>query len=73
MVSAPVAMIADAERLDKSGVPFHRYGEGQWALGGGDDAAVAVGLLLETLVLLYDYGVVAIEFLIPLDRTEIGG
>jgi len=39
----------------------------------GDEAAVTVGLLLEGLMLLNQHVGVAVEFLIPLDGSEIGG
>ena len=52
---------------------FHRNGECLGAVGCGYDAAVAIGLFLIRVVLLYHTAVVAVKLLIPLDRTEIGG
>lgn len=49
------------------------HGEGLHALGGSYETAVAVGLLLKRLVLLYQHARVATEFLVPLNGTEIGG
>ena len=43
------------------------------AVGGGDEAAVAVSLFLETLPLLYLHLIGTIEFLVPLYGSEIGG
>lgn len=42
-------------------------------IGGGDDTAIAIGLLLEALHAFYAAFVVPIEFLVPLDRAEVGG
>ena len=52
---------------------FHRHRKHLRTVGRCYAAAVAVGLLLEMIVLLYLAMVVSIEFLIPLDRAEIGG
>ena len=50
-----------------------RYGESLWTIGCGNDHAVAVGLLDETLMPLYQTGLMPVKFLIPLYRTEISG
>lgn len=51
----------------------HRHSEWLYALSGGDETAVAVGLFLERLVLLYQHARIATELLVPLDGSEIGG
>ena len=52
---------------------LYGYGEGLQTVGGGNDATVAIGLLLIGVVLFYQATVVAVKLLIPLHRTEIGG
>ena len=51
------------------------YGDRQrlHSIGCSYDTTVAIGLFLEGVVLLYQAMVVAVEFLIPLDGTEISG
>lgn len=76
MDMSPVTMVADAHI-------FHRtfyavkliYGNGKRlrTIGRGYNTAVTVGLLDEVIVPFYQAGFVAVELLIPLDRTEIGG
>ena len=51
----------------------NRHSEGLDAVGGGDEATVAVGLFLKTLPLLYLYLIGTIEFLVPLYGSEISG
>ena len=50
---------------------FNGNGEGLGALSGGNDAAAAVGLFDEVLVLFYPSLIGTIELLIPLYRPEI--
>ena len=60
-------------QLGEAGGGF--YGDGQClrTLCSGDDTAVAVGLLLERLIALYPHLVGTVEFLVPLDGSEVGG
>ena len=51
----------------------YRNCEGLQAVGGGDDATVPVGLFLVGVVLFDETMVIAVEFLIPLYGTKIGG
>jgi hypothetical protein len=72
----PVAVVAQAD-------VFHgafqavvlRDGQRQrlQAVGGGDDTAVAVGLLHEIVMSLDEAAVITVELLVPLHRTEISG
>ena len=48
-------------------------GEGEGAVGGWDEHAVAISLLDKALVALYQALVVAVQLLIPLNGAEIGG
>lgn len=52
---------------------FNGDSECLYALSRCNEATVAIGLLGESLMLLYQNGVIAIEFLVPLHWTEIGG
>jgi hypothetical protein len=66
-------MVADTDITDALRVAaLDGNGQGLDALGGGYQAAVAIGLLLKVLPLLYDNRSGPIQFLIPLYRTEIG-
>ena len=76
MQVAPIAMVADADIARLGNVVdifLHGHGERLRSLRGGDDAAVAVGLLNEMVVLLNDAQRVAVKLLVPLHRTEISG
>lgn len=74
----PGAMVGDAHIFHLRLVDtqplwaLHRDSEGLQALGGGDDAAVAVSLFEKVVVLLYETRVIAVQLLIPLYRAEIG-
>ena len=52
---------------------FYRNGKCLYAIGCGNDTAIAIGLLLERVVLLYQAMVIAVQLLIPLYRTKVGG
>lgn len=70
----PVAMVADAYIAHLAFVALvflYGHGESLRARRSGYDAAVAIGLLQEVVVLLNEAGIEAVEFLIPLHRTEI--
>ena len=69
---APVAVVGK-QWVACRGCVLDGHGEGLHALSGRDETAVAVGLLLKRLVLLYQHARVATEFLVPLNGTEIGG
>ena len=49
----------------------YRDGKRLHTLRGGYEAAVAVGLLLEGLVLLNEHTVIAVQLLVPLHGAEI--
>ena len=74
---SPISMIGDADIAERSfgKLPVVRasYGNAQclWAVGGGNDAAIAVGLFDEMLVLLNPNLRIAIDFLVPLNGTKI--
>ena len=71
---APIGMIRDTDILHRHRrIVIRRDGESQRTIGGGYDHAIAISLLDETLMALYQALIVAMEFLIPLHRTEIGG
>ena len=73
---APGAVVADAyvtHLAFQSVVALDGDGKGLCALCRGDDAAVAVGLLDEVIVLLDIAETGAVELLIPLYRAEICG
>ena len=72
---APLAVVADAyvARERFVGVVADGYGERLRPVGCGDDTAVAVGLLHETVHPLDSHVMVSVQLLIPLHRTEIGG
>lgn len=68
---APVAMIADADILDKRRcATFNGHGKGLHTIGGGYQAAVAIGLLQETLPLFNQHSVSPMQLLIPLHRPK---
>ena len=75
---SPVPVVADTDVSDE-GFIFGTvtlqdwHGERLGAIGCGYDAPVSVGLLLEMLVLLNNAQAVTVQFLIPLNRPEIGG
>ena len=71
----PVAVVADAYVAGEAARVVVCYGNGKclYAVRGGDAATVAVGLFHETVVLFHPYLLVAIEFLVPLHGSEIGG
>ena len=77
MEVAPVAVVADVKVTDSRFLVSRRtlYGNGQClhTLCGCDDTAVAVGLFLERLMTLYPHLVGTVEFLVPLDGSEVGG
>ena len=52
---------------------FYWNSESLHAIGCSNDTAVAIGLFLEGVVLLYHTMVVAIQFLIPLYRAKVSG
>ena len=76
----PVAMIADAHILYHAFLQrlsvvllhaFHGHSECLQTIGSGNDTTVAIGLLDETIVTLNHDMAIAVQFLIPLHRTEI--
>jgi len=71
---APLAVVADADGGDGlvGGSMLDGDGESLRSVGGGDDAAVAIGLFLECLAGFDPDTVGPIQFLIPLYRSEIG-
>ena len=70
---SPIAMITDTDILDKWRFPTdYRHGQCLNTLSRSDETAVPVGLLLETLPLLYFHMFGPIQFLISLYRAEIG-
>ena len=75
MYFPPIVMVADAHILDFFPIAAHLYGHCQClqTVGGSYYAAVLIGLLLIGIMLFYHTMVIAIQFLIPLYRTEIGG
>ena len=73
MQMAPVAMVTDPKGADLIPLtPLYGNSEGLRAVGGGDDTTVTIGLLLETLAVLYKHLFGPIQFLIPLYRAEVG-
>ena len=74
---SPISMIGDANVAERSfgKLPVirasHRNAQCLWAVGGGNDAAIAVGLFDEMLVLFYPNLRIAIDFLVPLNRAKI--
>lgn len=76
MEMAPGTVITDADVAHLTLQPvvaFDRHSERLCALCGGDNAAIAIGLLDEVVMLLDIAKTIAIELLIPLHRTEISG
>lgn len=59
---SPLVMVADTQVLDQRlvGTVLYGYGQSLYTVGRGDDAAVAVGLLLVGVVLLNQTTVVAV-------------
>lgn len=73
MHPSPLVVVADAQVFHELCiVVLHRDGKGLRTIGSGNHAAVAKGLLLVRVALLYQATVEAIEFLIPLHWSEIG-
>jgi len=77
--SSPLVVVADAYVSDQTFITYHFSfitfywnREGLQTVGGGDDAAVAVGLFLVRIVLLDEAMVIAVELLVPLYGTKIG-
>ncbi len=70
----PVAVVADAYVPDllRPGGSFHWHSQRLRTVGGGNHAAVAVGLLAESVAPLDENTVVAVQFLVPLHRPEVG-
>lgn len=70
----PLVMVADAHisHLLLLTTYLYRYCQRLHPVGCGYDTTVAVGLLLVGVVLLDETMVVALEFLIPLHRAEVG-
>ena len=52
---------------------FYRHRQCLQPIGRGYHTTVAIGLLLIRVILLYHTMVIALELLIPLHGTEIGG
>ena len=74
MYMAPVGVVGDADVFHRQRcVVVRGDGEGEGAVGGWDEHAVAIGLLDKALVALYQALVVAVQLLIPLNGAEIGG
>ena len=82
MDTSPLVVVADAEILDELAIGFWLlaislmfYGNGEClhAIGSCNDAAVAIGLFLKGVVLLYETMVVAIQLLVPLYRAKVSG
>ena len=71
---APVGVVGDADVFHRQRcVVVRGDGEGEGAVGGWDEHAVAISLLDKALVALYQALVVAVQLLIPLNGAEIGG
>ena len=73
---APLAVVADANvahRTLRSLVTLNRHGERLHSVGGSNETAVAIGLLAEVVVLLYNHAPVTMELLHPLNGREVGG
>ena len=74
---SPISMIGDANIAERGFGKLlvvrasHRNAQCLWAVSGGTDAAVTVGLLHEMLVLFYPNLRIAIDFLVPLNGTKI--
>ena len=74
---SPISMIGDANVAERSfgKLPVVRASHGNtqclWAVGGGNDAAVTVGLFDEMLVLFYPNLRIAIDFLVLLNGANI--
>lgn len=76
MEMAPGTMVADAyvaHLAFQAVVALDGNGKRLGTLRRGDDAAVAIGLLDEVIVLLDIAKAIAIELLIPLHGAKIGG
>ena len=73
--ATPIAVVADAQvaHEDFRLVVYHGHRQCQRTIGRSDDTAVAVGLFLEMVHALYPYMFEPVQFLIPLNRSEIGG
>ena len=75
----PVTMVTDADIGNQSRaiLPFllrmlHGNAQCLQSVGGGNHATVAVGLFDEALTPFYIYSIEPVQFLIPLNRSEIG-
>ena len=70
----PVTVVADAYVPDllRPGGSFHRHSQRLRTVGSGNHTAVAVGLLAKSVASLDENTVVAVQFLIPLHRPEVG-
>ena len=74
MNMAPVGVVGDADVFHRQRcVVVRGDGEGEGAVGGWDEHAVAISLLDKALVAFYQALVVAVQLLIPLNGAEIGG
>ena len=74
MYMAPVGVVGDANVFHRQRcVVVRGDGEGEGAVGGWDEHAVAISLLDKALVALYQAFIVAVQLLVPLDGAEICG
>ena len=76
MLVAPLAMVAYTDVAHGtfcSVVAFDWHGEGLHSVGCCYEATVAIGLLAEVVVLLYNHAPITMELLHPLDGREVGG
>lgn len=71
---SPVGMVGDTDVLHRHRrVVVGGDGEGERSIRSGDNHTVAIRLLDEALMTLYQALVVAVQLLIPLHRTKIAG
>ena len=75
MLVTPLAMVAYtdvAHRTLRSLVTLYRHGERLHSVGCCNETAVAIGLLAEVVVLLYNHAPITMELLHPLNGREVG-
>ena len=80
MHPSPLVVVADAYVFDQtlityhfSFITFYRNRQCLYPVGCGDEATVPIGLFLVRVILLNETMVIAVELLIPLYGTKIGG
>ena len=73
MKMPPIAMVGDAyiAHLLRAVRVLNGYRQGLSSMCGGYDTTISKGLLDKAIVLLYQADLISVQFLVPLNGTEI--